>query len=88
MNKLNLKEEISLVYLNKSKEILSGSLFIPVNSISDEADIISLGELDSLSFELIVIEIEKSIGHEANPIALLELRTVKDIALLLQENSK
>lgn len=88
MSNFKTEEKISIVYLNKAKKILSGSLFLPINSISDEADISSLGELDSLTFELIVLEIEKSMGCEADPIALLELCTVKDIALLLQENSE
>lgn len=85
----NSKENLKItdIYMYRAKEILSGSLFIAVDSIPDEAHISSLGELDSLTFELIVLEIEKNIGREADPIALLELSTVKDIALLLEENA-
>lgn len=87
MNMQSLPKQDLPQYLAKAKEILSGSLFIPAQNIPDNADISSLGELDSLTFELIVLEIEKNIGREADPIALLELRTVNDIAILLQEES-
>lgn len=74
-------------YLAQAKNILAGCLFIPVETISDTADIVSLGELDSLSFELIVMEIEKAIGHEVDPIVLLEMQSVTDLAELLRKEA-
>lgn len=71
----------------QAKNILAGCLFIPVNKISDTADIGSLGELDSLTFELIVMEVENQIGREVDPIALLEMQSVKDLAELLGKES-
>jgi len=71
-------------YVERAKDILSGCLFIPKESIQTDADISSLGELDSLTFELVVLEIEKGLGHEVDPVELLEMRSVKDLAQLLQ----
>jgi len=70
--------------LNEAKSILSGSLFIPVEKIADDAAINSAAEIDSLSFELIVLEIEKRIGREVDPVQLLEMRSVKDLAAILR----
>lgn len=75
-------------YIEKAKSILSGCLFIPVESIADDADIGSIGEMDSLSFELIVMEIEKNIGHEVDPVALLEMQSVTDLADLLSKGQR
>ena len=70
--------------MNQAKQILSGCLFIPQEKIDDEASIATLGELDSLGFEMIVLEIEKTLGHEVDPMSLLEMRSVKDLARLLE----
>ena len=70
--------------MNQAKQILSGCLFIPQEKIDDEASIATLGELDSLGFEMIVLEIEKALGHEVDPMSLLEMRSVKDLARLLE----
>ncbi|WOC14648.1 acyl carrier protein [Pseudochrobactrum sp. MP213Fo] len=66
-----------------AKKLLSGCLFIPEEHIDENAELSSLAEIDSLTFELIVMELEKRLGHEVDPIALLEMRSVKDIATLL-----
>lgn len=68
-----------------AKSILAGALFVPVEKISDDATINSLEELDSLSFELIVVEIERHLGHDADPVKLLEMRSVKDLAAMFGE---
>ncbi|WP_434778175.1 acyl carrier protein [Neisseria sp. Ec49-e6-T10] len=73
-------------YLQQAKEILSGCLFIPVEKIDDDATIHSVQELDSLTFEMIVMEIEKAIGKEVDPMDLLELTCVKDLARILEQN--
>ncbi len=71
-------------YLNQAKEILSGCLLIPKDNIPANADINALGSIDSLTFELIALEIEESLGHVVDPIALLEMRSVEDLARLLK----
>ena len=71
--------------LDLAKEILAGCLFVPKETISDDADINSLGELDSLTFEMIVMEIERHIGGEVDPVRLLGLQTVSDLAAMLEK---
>lgn len=73
--------------MEQAKKILSGCLFIPVESINDDADINSLGELDSLTFEMIVMEIEKVIQCEVDPIKLLEMQSVRDLASMLAQET-
>lgn len=73
--------------IDEARKILAGCLFIPQEKIESEASINSLGELDSLSFELIVLEIEKVLGHDVDPMQLLEMRSVKDLAALLEQAS-
>jgi acyl carrier protein len=70
--------------MEKAKSILSAALFIPIEKISDDGAVSSLKELNSLSFEMIIVEIEKHLGHEVDPMKLLELRSVKDLAALLE----
>lgn len=70
--------------VKEAKQLLSDCLFIPEEHIDENAEINSLTEIDSLTFELIVIELEKRIGHEVDPVTLLEMRSVKDIAVLLE----
>jgi acyl carrier protein len=70
--------------LEKAKSILAGALFIPAEKISDDASINSLDEIDSLNFELIVVELEKHLGHDVDPVKLLEMRSVKDLAAILE----
>jgi acyl carrier protein len=71
--------------LEKAKSILSSALFIPIEKISDDAAVSSLNEINSLSFEAIVMEIEKHLGHDVDPVKLLELRSVKDLAAILED---
>ncbi|MDM7852264.1 acyl carrier protein [Pseudochrobactrum kiredjianiae] len=72
-------------YMQITREILAGCLFIPAETIAEDADINSLSDIDSLTFELIILETEKFIGQEVDPIALLDMRTVKDMAELLKK---
>ena len=73
--------------MDQAKEILSGCLFVPKEKIDDNATLGELGELDSLGFEMIVLEIEKVLGHEVDPMQLLEMRSVKDLAQLLENKA-
>lgn len=74
-------------YITKTKEILSNNLNLPVEQITDDAKLTSLEQLDSLTFEKIVLSIEKFLGHKVDAVNLLELRSVKDVAHLLQKES-
>ncbi|ARU03831.1 hypothetical protein CCO03_03255 [Comamonas serinivorans] len=69
--------------LLRAKTLLSHCLLIPVDHIDDDADVGDLRDVDSLMFEGIVIEIEKAIGAEADVMDLLQLRTVRDVARML-----
>lgn len=72
-------------YLEEAKRILSGCLFIPVDKIADDDDINSANQIDSLNFALIVMEVEEFIQAEVDPLDLLELRTVRDLATILEK---
>lgn len=72
-------------YTLKAKEILSGCLFIPIDKIPDDATINDIKPLDSLAFELIVLEIESFLQKEVDPMDLLELSSVKDLAAILEK---
>lgn len=71
--------------MNEAKELLSGCLFIPVDKIGDDAALQSIKQMDSLSFAAVVLELEEHAGHEIDPVDLLELRTVRDVAGLLEK---
>jgi acyl carrier protein len=71
--------------LDIAKGILADCLFIPRERVTDDMDIKSLAELDSLTFEMIVLEVEKRTGAELDPIVLLNMRTVKDLAKVLDQ---
>lgn len=71
-------------YLHQAKEILSGCLFLPLEKIPDNAALHDINELDSLAFESIVTEIETRTGRSMETMDLLRLRSVQDLANLLQ----
>lgn len=67
------------------KQVLSTAFFIPVASIGDDDLISSLKGMDSLSFEGLILELENLAGREPDPVKLLEVRTVADLADLLRD---
>lgn len=71
-------------HINLAKEILSACLYISKDDIPDDGTLSDLGMLDSLTFQLIVNEIEEKTQREVNPIQLLNVQTVKDLAELLK----
>lgn len=73
--------------LLRAKTLLSNCLLIPVENIDDDAEVGDLRDVDSLMFEGIVIEIENAIGTEVDVMDLLQLRTVRDVAKLLDGES-
>ncbi|CAK7016793.1 Acyl carrier protein [Saezia sanguinis] len=72
-------------YLQKAKEIISGCLLIPVEKIPNSGTLNDIQPLDSLSFENMVTEMEKTVGHEIDAMDLLEIRSVESMAALLKK---
>ncbi|MBH1963619.1 MAG: acyl carrier protein [Comamonadaceae bacterium] len=73
--------------LLRAKTLLSHCLLIPVEHIDDDADVGDLRDVDSLMFEGIVIEIENATGTPVDVMDLLQLRTVRDVAKILDGQS-
>lgn len=69
--------------LLQAKTLLSNCLLIPLEHIGDDANVGDLRDVDSLMFEGIVIEIENATGNPLDVMDLLQLRTVRDVAKLL-----
>jgi len=70
--------------MQEAKEILSGCLFVPIERIGDDVSMQSIKELDSLSFAAITVELEDRVGREIDPVDLIKLRTVRDLAGLIE----
>ncbi|WHT44433.1 acyl carrier protein [Ochrobactrum sp. SSR] len=66
------------------KKILAESLFVPVEKISDDASINDVKELDSLSFEALLLEVEEITDREIDPIKIMQIKTVRDLADLIE----
>jgi len=69
--------------LADAKEILATCLFVPADSIADDAVITDIKSIDSLAFETIMLEVEELTGRDVDPIKMLELSTVADLAGML-----
>ncbi len=72
--------------LNEAKQIIASALKISVDQINDDSTISSYGDFDSLSFENIVLETQNRIGKQIKAVQLLELRSVKDLADLIEKH--
>lgn len=72
--------------LQEAKDILSGCLFVPTERIGDDDSLQSIKELDSLSFAAIATELEERLGRPVDPVDLIRLRTVRDLAGLLERH--
>lgn len=68
----------------RAKTIVSNCLLIPPESIAEDAVLEELAPLDSLALELLVMEIETATGRRLDLEELLTVRTVQDIARLVQ----
>ncbi|AGH49879.1 MULTISPECIES: acyl carrier protein [Sphingomonadales] len=71
-------------YLYEARKILSGCLFVPIEKIGADDAINAAQEVDSLNFALIVVEMENFLKAEVDPVDLLEMRTVRDLARILE----
>ena len=72
-------------FIDEAKDILSGCFFIPKETIDAKAEISSIKTLDSLSFEMLVMEVEARTGKPVDPVIFLDLRTVEDLANILRD---
>lgn len=68
----------------EAKELLSGCLFVPAEKIGDDDKLQTIKELDSLTFASIVLQLEARTGRQIEPEDLLQLRSVRDVAELLE----
>ncbi len=74
-------------YMDEAKDILSACLFIPKEDIPEDATIHSIQGLDSLSFETLVLEIERRKGRPIAAVELVKMNSVKDLAELLRQGT-
>lgn len=65
------------------QRIISESLLIPAQSIHLEDPIASLRNIDSLSFEMIIVAMETESDQTIDPVSLMPAKTVGDLADLL-----
>lgn len=68
------------VTLLETKKILAEALQISVEDIKDNDSLDAYGKLDSLSFERLVLQVEKFLGFRIKAIDLLKLSTVQELA--------
>lgn len=68
----------------RTQAILADCLMIPTMLITPQSSLSDLGEIDSLTFELIVGELEEALGHAPDPVVLLNAETASDIATMLE----
>ena len=67
------------------QRIIAESLLIPAQSIHLEDPIASLRNIDSLSFEMIIVGIETETSSKIDPVDLMPLQTVGDLTVLLEK---
>lgn len=65
------------------QRIIADSLLIPADSIQLDDPIAQLQNIDSLSFEMIVVAMETETGQSIDPLQLMPAKTVRDLADLL-----
>lgn len=72
----------------EAKEILARAMFVPPDRFEDDTDFRQMPEMDSLSFEALVLEIETRIGRDVSLTKLINVRTVSDLQDLMSELRK
>ena len=70
-------------YMLEAKKILAKALNVEVEKIPDSATLHDLEQFDSLTFEKLVLEIQRFLGHEIDVLELLKMHSVEDLAALL-----
>lgn len=69
--------------LDEAKKIVASVLKIDKTTINDEADLFSLGLVNSVDFVELVMLIERKIQHKLTLPEILELSTIRKISALL-----
>ena len=72
--------------LLQAKTIIAQVLQTSVDKIRDDATIDDVGEIDSVMFAGIVMQAEKLLGKEIDATKWLSLRSVKDLAGIIDKN--
>ena len=76
---------MSTTALATIQRIIAEALMIPADSIRADDPIANLKNIDSLSFEMIIVGIETETGRKIDPVDLMPLQTVGDLTKLLEK---
>lgn len=71
--------------LETAKEVLAAALFIHKDRIGDDDALSEVKPLDSLAFEALVLAIEEKTGKDVDPVDLIGIQTVRDLAGVIQK---
>lgn len=72
-------------YLEIAKEMLSGCLFIPDDYLKPDTQIIAIPGFDSISFEILLVQIEAFIGKKIEYQPIIKVKTVQNLADFLEQ---
>lgn len=72
-------------YLEIAKEMLSGCLFIPDDYLKPDTQIIAIPGFDSISFEILLVQIEDFIGKKIEYQPIIKVKTVQNLADFLEQ---
>lgn len=65
------------------RRLIAESLLIPESSIHADDELAQLKNIDSLTFEMILVAIETETGRVIDPMDLMQIKTVGDLARLM-----
>lgn len=74
--------------VGEAKEILAKAMFVSLDRFEDDTDFRRMPEMDSLSFEALILEIETRVGRDIDLTKLINVRTVRDLSDLMNELRK
>ena len=69
--------------LERARACLAEALGIAPDEIADDAAMDNTDKWDSLAHMNLILAVEKTIGREIDPIALVEMSSLRDIAEIL-----
>lgn len=78
-----MKDKETMTHFDTIQRLIVESLLIPAESIRPEDEIAQLKNIDSLTFEMILVSIESETGRTIDPMDLMHVKTVGDLAKLL-----
>lgn len=73
--------------IHQAKDILARCLFVSPDSISDDDVIAEIKPVDSLAFETIMLEVEELTGQPVDPMTVLSIERVSDLAALISSET-